>query len=204
MGGGQSQILTSIPAGQGGMRLDRGLSDFHRGQRLTLSYIWVVPGPTKGWRSYALGGWSIAASPRFSPESIYRPEWSDRTRRVTGTDRADIGNPAAPLFSRAVVNAPAVPAIEIRTPTPASRALRCAGFRRRWSAPTPPRSAFHAAHGRDQQLRPDAVQVLPIREGKRLELRWRLTMPSIIRSLCKSPNGMSSARLARRADFHRA
>ena len=35
-----------------------GLSDFHRGQRLSLSYFWTVPGPRRGVWGYALGGWS--------------------------------------------------------------------------------------------------------------------------------------------------
>jgi hypothetical protein len=102
-GGGQSALLTSIPAGQGGMRLDRGPSDFHRGQRLTLSYIWVVPGPTKGWRSYALGGWSIAGITTFQSGTPFTViNGVDRNNDAGGTDRPDIGNPAASLFSRAV------------------------------------------------------------------------------------------------------
>ena len=37
--------LTSVPIQDGGMKLDRALSDFHRSHRLTISSLWEVPGP---------------------------------------------------------------------------------------------------------------------------------------------------------------
>src|SRR5262249_13452113 len=57
--------LTSVPVAQGGLELDRGLSDFHRGQRLTLLYLWEVPGPSKGLWKHGLGGWSLAGITTF-------------------------------------------------------------------------------------------------------------------------------------------
>src|SRR5262249_1172665 len=49
------QNRTSIPIMQGGLKLDRGLSDFDRPQRLTLSYLWAVHGPRSGWSRYPFG-----------------------------------------------------------------------------------------------------------------------------------------------------
>jgi hypothetical protein len=96
--------LTSVPVWQGGMRIDRGLSDFHRGQRLTLAYMWVIPGPVTGWRSYALGGWSIAGMTTFQSGTPFTVQNRlDRNNDTVPADRPDVGNPAALLFSRAVV-----------------------------------------------------------------------------------------------------
>jgi outer membrane receptor protein involved in Fe transport len=96
--------LTSMPVAQGGMRIDRGLSDFHRGQRLTLAYIWVVPGPTKGWQSYALGGWSIAGITTFQSGTPFTVQNRvDRNNDASPVDRPDIGNAAASVYSRAVL-----------------------------------------------------------------------------------------------------
>ena len=55
-----NQNRTSIPIMQGGLKLDRGLSDFDRPQRLTIAYVWAVPGPRSGWRKYPFGGWQLA------------------------------------------------------------------------------------------------------------------------------------------------
>src|SRR5262249_34508789 len=51
-----SRNRTSIPVMQGGLKLDRGLSDFDRPQRLTIAYLWAVPGLHSGWLRYPLGG----------------------------------------------------------------------------------------------------------------------------------------------------
>ena len=176
VGGGQSQILTSIPAGQGGMRLDRGLSDFHRGQRLTLSYIWVVPGPTKGWRGYALGGWSIAGITTFQSGTPFTLQNGiDRNNdAVTGSDRADIGNPAAPLFSRAVVAA----ACGTGYRNPDTNAC-IAPSDVRWVQAPVGQLPNGATAGRNTLLTGGTnnfdltlFKSFPIRDGKRLELRW--------------------------------
>jgi outer membrane receptor protein involved in Fe transport len=96
--------LTSIPVLQGGMRIDRGLSDFHRGQRLTLAYLWELPGPTKGWWKHTLGGWAVVGITSFQSGTPFTVKNGlDRNNDAVLTDRPDIGSPAAPLFSRAVV-----------------------------------------------------------------------------------------------------
>src|SRR5437660_6384032 len=43
----------------GGLKLDRGLSDYNRSHRLTIAYIWDIPGPRRGVAKHGLGGWSI-------------------------------------------------------------------------------------------------------------------------------------------------
>ncbi len=53
-------LVSSVPISQGGLRLDRGLSEFHRQHRFTLVYMWDIPGPRQGIWSRMLGGWSIA------------------------------------------------------------------------------------------------------------------------------------------------
>jgi hypothetical protein len=96
--------LTSIPVPQGGMRLDRGVSDFHRGQRLTLVYLWELPSPIRGWWRHALGGWAVAGITSFQSGTPFTVKNGlDRNNDAVLTDRPDIGNPAAPLFNRAVV-----------------------------------------------------------------------------------------------------
>ena len=96
--------LTSIPVAEGGMRLDHGLSDFHRGQRLTLVYIWELPIAAKGWRKHALGGWAVAGVTSFQSGTPFTVKNGlDRNNDAALTDRPDFGNAAAPLFSRAVV-----------------------------------------------------------------------------------------------------
>src|SRR5262249_7257264 len=102
--------MTSIPAGDGGMRLDRGLSEFHRGQRLVVAYTWDLPGPRTGWWRYALGGWSITGITTFQSGTPFTVvNGLDRNNDTVLTDRPDIGNPAASLSSRAYL-APGCPA----------------------------------------------------------------------------------------------
>ncbi|MCI0353055.1 MAG: hypothetical protein L0Z53_26850, partial [Acidobacteriales bacterium] len=99
-----SPNLTSVPAAQGGLKLDRGLSDFHRGHRLSLLYLWEVPGPAKGWWKHLLGGWSLAGITTFQSGTPYTIQnGSDRNFDGWQMDRPDISNPSAPRNSRAVI-----------------------------------------------------------------------------------------------------
>jgi hypothetical protein len=103
----------------GGLRLDRGPSDYDRTHRLTVLYLWDVPGPARGFWRYALGGWKIAGITSFQSGAPFTPQnGSDRNNDgQAGADRPDIGNPRAPLNSRAVL-------------TPASGSQSCAtGYR---------------------------------------------------------------------------
>jgi hypothetical protein len=97
--------LTSVPVSQGGLQLDRGLSDYNRSHRLTITYIWDIPGPRRGVRKDALGGWSIAGITTFQSGTPYTVlNGSDRDNDGFPTnDRPDIGNPNAPVNTRAVI-----------------------------------------------------------------------------------------------------
>jgi Carboxypeptidase regulatory-like domain len=96
----------SVPIAQGGLRLDRGPSDFDRSHRLTVLYVWDLPGPSRGFWRQSLGGWSIAGITSFqsgAPFSVLNG--TDRNNDGKNlSDRVDIGNPAAPLNSRAILS----------------------------------------------------------------------------------------------------
>jgi hypothetical protein len=99
------QQLTSIPVALGGLRIDRGLSDFHRGQRLSIVYLWEIPGPSRGLWKHALAGWAIAGITSLQSGTPFtvRNGLDRNNDAFPGSDRPDIGNPVAPLFSRAMV-----------------------------------------------------------------------------------------------------
>jgi len=89
---------TSVPIAQGGLKLDRGPSDFDRSHRLSVLYVWEVPGPATGlWKS-AFGGWSITGISSFQSGAPF-----SLSNTATGGGRPDIGNPNAPLNSRAIL-----------------------------------------------------------------------------------------------------
>src|SRR5207247_2716439 len=89
--------FTSIPVSLGGLKLDRGVSDFDRAQRLTIAYLWAVPGPRSGFWKYTLSGWSIAGVTTFQSGTPFTAaNGSNRNGFGTKGDRPDIGNPAAP------------------------------------------------------------------------------------------------------------
>jgi len=95
---------TSIPVALGGLALDRGPSDYDRPQRMTVLYLWNVPGPTHGFWKFALGGWSTTGIATFQSGAPFTVENGfDRNNDALANDRPDIGNPNAPLNSRAVL-----------------------------------------------------------------------------------------------------
>jgi hypothetical protein len=99
--------LTSLPAAQGGLKLDRGPSDFDRSQRLAMSYLWEIPGPSKGFGKHVMGGWSVAAIAIFQSGTPYTVvNGFDRNGDGWLADRPDIGNSAVPRNSRAVLWTP--------------------------------------------------------------------------------------------------
>jgi hypothetical protein len=96
--------LTSVPPAQGGLKLDRGPSDFDRGQRLVLSYLWTIPGPSQLFWKRIAGGWSIAGITTFQSGTPYTVQNGfDRNGDGWAGDRPDIINPLAPRNSRAVL-----------------------------------------------------------------------------------------------------
>ena len=101
---GTNANVTSVPIAQGGLKLDRGVSDFHRGQRLTLLYTWEIPGPSRGLWKQVLGGWSIAGITTFQSGTPYTiKNTTDRNRDGWTADRPDISNRNAPSNSRAQI-----------------------------------------------------------------------------------------------------
>ena len=167
-------------------------------------------GPPKAGGSYALGGWSIAGITIVSVRNpVHRPEWprsqqrrSDRYRPPR--HRQPGGSVVQPRRRR---RGAAQPAIETRTRdacvTPSEVRWVQAPVGSLPNASTVGRNTLLTGGTNNFDL--SAVQVLP---DRRAASGWsfagRLSMPSTIRSLRKSPSGMSSARSARRADFHRA
>ncbi len=109
---------TSVPVAQGGMKLDHGLSDYDRTHRLTILYVWDIPGPAARVWKQALGGWSVSGITSFQSGAPFTvANGFDRNNDGLQGDRSDIGNPTAPLNSRAIV-------------TPASGSRFCAtGYR---------------------------------------------------------------------------
>jgi hypothetical protein len=101
-GSGPGANLTSLPVSQGGLRLDRGLSDYNRSHRLTIAYIWDIPGPRRGIGKYSFAGWSIAGITTFQSGAPYSLQNGfDRNNDGFANDRPDISNPNAPLNTRA-------------------------------------------------------------------------------------------------------
>lgn len=123
--------LTSVPAAQGGLKLDRGISDFDRNQRLTLLYTWAIPGPSKGLGKPVLGGWSIAGITTFqsgTPFTIING--SDRNSDGwVQMDRPDISNANAPRNSRAVLSPAKAAALLDRLSQSGYKRLRQSGGR---------------------------------------------------------------------------
>jgi hypothetical protein len=172
-----SMNVTSIPEALGGMKLDRGPSDYDRTHRFTAAYIWNVPGPAaRFWKAF--GGWSISGITSFQSGAPFTVA-NDFDRNNDGIlqDRPDIGNPNAPLNSRAVV-------------TPASASQFCStGYRNpdtglcvspsdvHWiegaglpNAATVGRNTLNTGGIVNFDL--DLTKSLPIGEGRRLEFRW--------------------------------
>jgi len=96
--------LTSMSVVQGGLKLDRGLSDYDRAQRLAIVYIWAIPALRTAVLKYTLGGWSIAGITSFQTGAPFTLQnGSDRNNDAIPSDRPDIGNSNVPLSTRAVV-----------------------------------------------------------------------------------------------------
>jgi outer membrane receptor protein involved in Fe transport len=100
IGGGR----TSVAVMQGGLKLDRARSDFDRTHNFTLTYIWEIPGPGGSFLKHALGGWSLTGITSFQSGAPFTvANGSDRNHDGLANDRPDIGNPNAPINSRAVL-----------------------------------------------------------------------------------------------------
>ena len=99
--------LASLPSYQGGLKLDRAVSDYHRGHRLTVAYVWDLPifRGQSNLLGKVLGGWQlngIYSLQSGAPFSILNGR--DRNGDGQTIDRPDIGNPNAPHNTRGIIS----------------------------------------------------------------------------------------------------
>jgi hypothetical protein len=165
--------LTSVPVSQGGLELDRGLSDYDRRHRLTITYLWTIPGPRSGWMRYALGGWSLAGITTFQSGTPFTvANGFDRNNDAIAGDRPDIGNPNAPLNTRAITSTSCTTGYQ-NPDTGACVSPRDVhwvegiGFPNR---STVGRNTLHTGGTNNFDL--NLTKAIPLGETKRLELRW--------------------------------
>jgi hypothetical protein len=165
--------VTSVPISQGGLKLDRGLSDYDRTHRMTLAYLWAIPGPRSGWMKYAAGGWSLAGITTFQSGTPYTVgNGFDRNGDGFPLDRPDIGNPNAPLNTRAIVYPTC--ATGYQSPDTGSCVspnavhwVEGTGFP---NASTVGRNTLHTGGTNNFDL--NLTKAIPFGEKRHLELRW--------------------------------
>jgi hypothetical protein len=189
---------------QGGMKLDRGLSDYDRAQRLTLLYLWAIPGPRTGVLKYALGGWSIAGITSFQSGAPFTLQnGSDRNNDGIANDRPEIGNPTAPLSTRAVI----FPRCATGYQNPDTGACVTPGDvhwiegRGLPNSSTVGRNTLLAEGTNNFDL--NLSKSIPLGETRRLELRWEalnaFNHPQFVQVPQTSVNGAPAGRFLNRA-----
>jgi hypothetical protein len=200
-----NQNRTSVPIIQGGLKLDRGLSDFDRPQRLTIAYVWAVPGPRSGWRKYPFGGWQLAGITTFQSGTPFSVgNGSDRNNDAIFGDRPDIGNPNSPVNTRAVISLKC--ATGYQNPDTGSCVspgdvhwVEGAGFP---NAATVGRNTLRTGGTNNFDL--NLTKSIPLGESRRLELRWEalnaFNHPQYVNVPQTSVNGALTGRFLNR-DF---
>ena len=154
-------------------KLDRGLSDYDRTHRLTLAYLWVIPGPRSGWMRYALGGWCVGGITTVQSGTPFTVgNGYDRNGDGLLQDRPDIGNPNSPLDTRAII----VPTCPTGYQNPDTGScvspgqvpwVEGTGFP---NASTVGRNTLHTGGTNNFDL--NLTKSIPVGEKRRLELRW--------------------------------
>jgi hypothetical protein len=168
-----TNALTSVPISQGGLKLDRGLSDYDRTHRLAIAYLWAIPGPHSGSIRYALGGWSFAGITTFQSGTPFTVgNGFDRNNDGFSEDRPDIGNPNAPLNTRAITSTTCATGYQnpdtLSCVSPAEMHwVEGGGFP---NAATVGRNTLHTGGANNFDL--NLTKSIPLRERTRLELRW--------------------------------
>lgn len=196
---------SSVPVSQGGLKLDRGLSDFDRTHRLTLTYLWMIPGPRTGLRRSVLGGWSVAGITTFQSGTPFTvANGSDRNNDGILADRPDIGNSNAPLGTRAIVFPRCATGYQnpdtISCVSPGDvHWIEGAGFP---NAATVGRNTLHTGGTNNFDL--NLTKSIPVGEKRRLELRWEalnaFNHPQFVQVPQKNVNGAQPGRFLNR-DF---
>jgi hypothetical protein len=194
---------TSVPIMFGGLKLDRGLSDFDRRQRLTLSYLWAVPGPRSGWSKYPFRGWQLAGITTFQSGTPFSVgNGSDRNNDGILGDRPDIGNPNAPLNTRAII----FPQCSTGYQNPDTGSCVSSGDVH-WvegiglpNAATVGRNILRTGGTNNFDL--NLTKSIPLGETRRLELRWEalnaFNHPQYINVPLVSVNGTPAGRFLNR------
>jgi hypothetical protein len=210
VGGNEAQAptagnLTSVPVSQGGLKIDRGLSNFDRRQRLTIVYLWSIPGPRSGWWKYLLAHWSVTGITTLQSGTPFTiANGSDRNNDGFLEDRPDNGNPSAPLNTRAIIlprcatgyqNADTLACV-----TPAdAHWIEGTGFP---NAATAGRNTLHTSGTNNFDV--NLTKAIPLGETKILELRWEalnaFNHPQFIQVPAKNVNGTQPGRFLNR-DF---
>jgi hypothetical protein len=197
------QNRTSIPVMQGGLKLDRGVSDFDRPQRLTLAYLWAVPGIHSGWLRYPLSGWQLAGITTFQSGTPFSVgNGSDRNNDGIPADRPDIGNPKASLNTRAIIS-PRCPT-GYQNPDTGSCVtprdvhwVEGAGFP---NAATVGRNTLRTGGTNNFDL--NLTKSIPFGETRRVEFRWELlnafNHPQFVNVPQTSVNGTPAGRFLNR------
>jgi hypothetical protein len=196
---------TSVPVSQGGLKLDHGVSDFDRPHRLTIAYLWTVPGPRSGWWRHPLGGWSVAGITTFQSGTPFTvANGSDRNNDGIPADRPDVGNPGAALNSRAIIFPRC--ATGYQDPDTGSCVspgdvhwVEGSGFP---NASTVGRNTLRT--GRTNNFDLNLSKSIPLGEARRLELRWEalntFNHPQFVQVPQMSVNGTTAGHFLNR-DF---
>ena len=85
--GGADQDLGGANSNQLDIRGQRAVSDFNVPQRIVVAYEYAIPGFKNGWKSYALGNWSVGGLTTFQsglPASITCPVCAGNTGTLFG------------------------------------------------------------------------------------------------------------------------
>lgn len=96
-----SQVVGASP------HIDYGNSDFDRRHVASLALVWGLPSPKRALLHSLVGGWQLSGIATWQSGIPFTvANGSDRNGDgQSGPDRPDIGNPAAPITSRAILQA---------------------------------------------------------------------------------------------------
>jgi hypothetical protein len=105
-GAGTVSVVQSPPILQAGEKRERGLSDYDRTHRLSISYVWSLPGTGRRLWDFVVGGWSVTGITSFQSGAPYTvtAKRANATAVAEVLNRPEISNPNAPLGTRAFIS----------------------------------------------------------------------------------------------------